>query len=124
MSFKGPGPSRGGNLAGGSLGGSAPQNAGGLRAKSSGRAPLPANLPIAWMDPMSWRLPSGQALAEFALQSGFLAPLMLGGAMGGIGALQPKRKPPTGAAPVDSPAAAASGKPLEAGQSVTFRRGF
>jgi hypothetical protein len=32
-----------------------------------------------WMDPMSWRLPSGKALAEFALQSGFLAPLMLGG---------------------------------------------
>jgi hypothetical protein len=31
-----------------------------------------------WMDPMSWRLPSGKALAEFWLQSGFLAPLMLG----------------------------------------------
>jgi hypothetical protein len=30
-----------------------------------------------WMDPMSWRLPSGKALAEFALQAGFLAPLML-----------------------------------------------
>jgi hypothetical protein len=30
------------------------------------------------MDPMSWRLPSGKALAEFALQSGFLAPLMMG----------------------------------------------
>jgi hypothetical protein len=30
-----------------------------------------------WMDPMSWRLPSGKDLAEFALQSGFLAPLML-----------------------------------------------
>ncbi len=27
---------------------------------------------------MSWRLPSGKALAEFALQSGFLAPLLLG----------------------------------------------
>ena len=33
-----------------------------------------------WMDPLSWRLPSGKALAEFALQAGFLAPLMLGGA--------------------------------------------
>jgi hypothetical protein len=32
-----------------------------------------------WMDPMSWRLPSGKALAEFWLQTGFLAPLMLGG---------------------------------------------
>jgi len=30
-----------------------------------------------WMDPLSWRLPSGQALAEFALQTGFLAPLMM-----------------------------------------------
>ena len=40
---------------------------------------LPPQLPIAWMDPMSWRLPSGKALAEFALQSGFLAPLLLSG---------------------------------------------
>ena len=36
-----------------------------------------APLPIEWMDPMSWRLPSGMALAEFALQAGFLAPLLL-----------------------------------------------
>ena len=42
----------------------------------------PTELPIAWMDPMSWRLPSGKALAEFALQSGFLAPLLLGGPSG------------------------------------------
>jgi hypothetical protein len=35
-------------------------------------------LPMEWMDPMSWRLPSGKALAEFALQAGFLAPLMMG----------------------------------------------
>jgi len=28
---------------------------------------------------MSWRLPSGKALAEFALQAGFLAPLILSG---------------------------------------------
>ena len=35
-------------------------------------------IPMEWMDPVSWRLPSGQALAEFALQAGFLAPLMLG----------------------------------------------
>lgn len=26
---------------------------------------------------MSWRLPSGKALAEFALQAGFLAPLIM-----------------------------------------------
>jgi hypothetical protein len=37
------------------------------------------HLPMEWMDPMSWRLPSGKALAEFALQSGFLAPLLMGG---------------------------------------------
>ncbi len=36
-------------------------------------------IPMEWMDPMSWRLPSGKALAEFALQAGFLAPLMLSG---------------------------------------------
>jgi hypothetical protein len=29
------------------------------------------------MDPMSWRLPSGKALTEFALQAGFLAPLIM-----------------------------------------------
>lgn len=36
-----------------------------------------SRLPMEWMDPMSWRLPSGKALAEFALQAGFLAPLMI-----------------------------------------------
>ncbi|MEO5925606.1 MAG: hypothetical protein ABIR70_17420 [Bryobacteraceae bacterium] len=41
-----------------------------------------APLPLQWMDPMSWRLPSGKALAEFALQSGFLAPLLMSGPMG------------------------------------------
>lgn len=35
------------------------------------------HMPVEWMDPMSWRLPSGKALAEFALQAGFLAPVML-----------------------------------------------
>ena len=35
-------------------------------------------LPLEWMDASTWRLPSGKALAEFALQAGFLAPLMLG----------------------------------------------
>ena len=46
-------------------------------------ANLPGSpLPLQWMDPMSWRLPSGKALAEFALQSGFLAPLWMSGPMG------------------------------------------
>jgi hypothetical protein len=44
-----------------------------------GRVPMMIpSLPMEWMDPMSWRLPSGKALAEFALQAGFLAPLMIG----------------------------------------------
>lgn len=38
-----------------------------------------SRLPLEWMDSTSWRLPSGKALAEFALQAGFLAPLMLNG---------------------------------------------
>ena len=42
------------------------------------------HLPMEWMDPMSWRLPSGKALAEFALQAGFLAPLILSGPRGGV----------------------------------------
>lgn len=42
-------------------------------------------LPVEWMDPMSWRLPSGKALAEFALQAGFIAPLLFTGpGLGGI----------------------------------------
>ena len=44
------------------------------RGKSSVSIP---HLPMEWMDPMSWRLPSGKALAEFALQTGFLAPLIM-----------------------------------------------
>ncbi len=36
-----------------------------------------ARLPVEWLDAGSWRLPSGKALAEFALQAGFLAPLLL-----------------------------------------------
>jgi len=47
-------------------------------------APLPVSsmppvtsMPLEWLDAGSWRLPSGKALAEFALQAGFLAPLLL-----------------------------------------------
>lgn len=47
--------------------------------KQRGRVPVRIpQIPMEWMDPMSWRLPSGKALAEFALQAGFLAPLMMG----------------------------------------------
>ena len=41
--------------------------------RSAGIPPLP----MEWMDPMSWRLPSGKALAEYALQAGFLAPRIM-----------------------------------------------
>jgi len=34
-------------------------------------------MPVEWLHTGSWRLPSGKALAEFALQAGFLAPLLL-----------------------------------------------
>jgi hypothetical protein len=34
-------------------------------------------MPLEWLDSGNWRLPSGKALAEFALQAGFLAPLLL-----------------------------------------------
>jgi hypothetical protein len=60
---------------GGGQGGS---RAGGGRKPSLKGSRLSA-IPMEWMDPMSWRLPSGKALAEFALQAGFLAPLMLSG---------------------------------------------
>jgi hypothetical protein len=70
-----------------------PKPAAGRRSRGSG---MP-HLPMEWMDPMSWRLPSGMALAEFALQTGFLAPLM-------IRAPQLKKKTP-----------AAGSQPREAG---------
>lgn len=45
-----------------------------LRAR--GRQIRIPQVPIEWLDATSWRLPSGKALAEFALQAGFLAPLL------------------------------------------------
>jgi len=51
-----------------------PRKTGAGRGKSNVGMP---HLPMEWMDPMSWRLPSGKALAEFALQTGFLAPLIM-----------------------------------------------
>jgi hypothetical protein len=57
-----------------------PQNVGsgvgGSGRRNKGPIHIP-QIPMEWMDPMCWRLPSGKALAEFALQAGFLAPLML-----------------------------------------------
>lgn len=60
--------------------GNAGSGKGGSKSGSRGRAPVRIpQIPMEWMDPMSWRLPSGKALAEFALQAGFLAPLLMGG---------------------------------------------
>jgi hypothetical protein len=52
-----------------------PRKSGAGRRKR-GSAGIP-HLPMEWMDPMSWRLPSGKALAEFALQAGFLVPRIM-----------------------------------------------
>ncbi len=41
------------------------------------RSPPVTQIPIGWMGGDVWRLPSGKALSEFALQAGFLAPLLL-----------------------------------------------
>ena len=40
----------------------------------------PQKIPMEWMGAATWRLPSGKPLAEFALQAGFIAPLLLAGA--------------------------------------------
>lgn len=45
-------------------------------------------VPIEWLDGQSWRLPSGKALAEFALQTGFVAPLLM--KTTAFGGLEPK----------------------------------
>jgi len=34
------------------------------------------SVPVEWLGGGPWRLPSGKALAEFALQAGFLTPLV------------------------------------------------
>lgn len=49
-----------------------------IRSKESRKRVPISTVPIEWMGPPAWRLPSGKALAEFALQAGFLAPLLLG----------------------------------------------
>jgi hypothetical protein len=96
--------------------------AGGKRSPSLKGSRLSA-IPMEWMDPMSWRLPSGKALAEFALQAGFLAPLMLSG---------PPVKRPRKAAAVPLPAGPenrVAGSPVgpdtgeEPEVSGTFREG-
>jgi hypothetical protein len=43
---------------------------------NSGRRLRLPQAPLEWLDSGAWRLPSGKALTEFALQAGFLAPLL------------------------------------------------
>lgn len=40
-------------------------------------------MPVEWLDGRTWRLPSGKALAEFALQAGFIAPMLMKAAIFG-----------------------------------------
>jgi hypothetical protein len=49
-----------------------------------------AGMPLEWLDAGSWRLPSGKALAEFALQAGFLAPPIFNGEK--VGAEAPRAR--------------------------------
>src|SRR5271155_274552 len=64
----------------------------GLGGRQHGRIPVRIpQIPMEWMDPMSWRLPSGKALAEFALQAGFLAPLMLSSPLSATAFKKPKK---------------------------------
>jgi hypothetical protein len=53
-----------------------PNLSGSLGRQSSKNLRIP-QMPLEWLDGGAWRLPSGKALAEFALQAGFLAPLLL-----------------------------------------------
>ena len=71
---------------------SSPRKSGAGRRKS-GSAGIPP-LPMEWMDPMSWRLPSGKALAEFALQAGFLVPRIMRTpkVQKGVGPMDPKKR--------------------------------
>src|SRR6185437_1761523 len=68
-------------------------------------------VPMEWMDPLSWRLPSGKALAEFALQAGFLAPLMLGTPHFGKRKKKPQAPAQPGEAPRTSEAVTAGTEP-------------
>ena len=73
----------------------------GTKQNSSANVKL-SPLPAEWMDPLSWRLPSGKALAEFALQSGFLAPLLMGGPLGRVKPVKSGAKRVSAEVPVSS----------------------
>ena len=48
-----------------------------LSGSAQRRTPAVSGMPLEWLDAGSWRLPSGKALAEYALQAGFLVPMLL-----------------------------------------------
>ena len=52
------------------------QNQSGSVNRSVGAKLSVPRMPVEWLDSGSWRLPSGKALAEFAFEAGFLAPLL------------------------------------------------
>lgn len=70
-------------------------------------------LPIEWLDGRNWRLPSGKCLAEFFMQAGFVAPLLLK-------AEQMKAPLKTARASADGAAAA----PVHSGKDTKQGRGW
>jgi len=69
-------------------------------ARSIGSKLSMPQMPVEWLDSGSWRLPSGKALAEFALQAGFLAPLLFRGDRLGPRSLNGPSQDSDSAAPV------------------------
>jgi hypothetical protein len=55
-----------------------------------------SGMPLEWLDAGSWRLPSGKALAEFALQAGFLAPPLFNVEQFGVAGRSAARNPEAG----------------------------
>jgi hypothetical protein len=72
-------------------------------------------MPVEWLDAGSWRLPSGKALAEFALQAGFLAPLLFRADR--FGKASPKGSPGITGSGVSESVAQARGKQFGKGDS-------
>ena len=91
------------------------QDAGFGSGKSQSSPSSLSSIPIEWLDPDCWRLPSGKALAEFALQAGFLAPLMLG-------MPRTKRLAAKGQQPVPRGSAREETKIADSGQAVEDRK--
>jgi len=105
---------------------SGPATRGGSERSAGTRAGLDAGvvsklsmprMPVEWLDAGSWRLPSGKALAEFALQAGFLAPLLFRADRFG-------KNSPSGSSRVDGSVTAARGKQFDKRFDKGFDRGF